>query len=49
MSLEILRKARIITALVTPFKENGDIHFEALPKLIEHLLEHHTEGILLAG
>lgn len=49
MSLETLRKARIITALVTPFKDNGDIHFDALPALIEHLLAHHTEAILLAG
>ncbi|MDQ0223627.1 4-hydroxy-tetrahydrodipicolinate synthase [Streptococcus moroccensis] len=49
MSLETLKNARIITALVTPFKENGDINFEALPKLINYLLDHHTEGILLAG
>ncbi|MGT2666206.1 4-hydroxy-tetrahydrodipicolinate synthase [Streptococcus rifensis] len=49
MSLERLKNAHIITALVTPFKENGDINFEALPKLINYLLDHHTEGILLAG
>ncbi|WP_368398774.1 dihydrodipicolinate synthase family protein, partial [Streptococcus anginosus] len=28
----------MITALVTPFKEDGSINFEALSKLIEHLL-----------
>ncbi|MER0122646.1 4-hydroxy-tetrahydrodipicolinate synthase [Streptococcus sp. ZJ93] len=49
MSLEELRKARIITALVTPFHEDGSINFKALPKLIEHLLAHHTEGLILAG
>lgn len=49
MSITDLKDARIITALVTPFKEDGSINFEALPKLIEHLLAHHTEGILLAG
>lgn len=49
MSIEQLKKARLITALVTPFKENGDIHFEAFEPLIEHLLANHTEGILLAG
>ena len=49
MSLEQLRNAQIITALVTPFKTNGDINFEALPKLIEHLLAHHTQGLVLAG
>lgn len=49
MSVEDLRKARIITALVTPFHEDGSINFKALPKLIEHLLSHHTEGLILAG
>ncbi|GFH39903.1 4-hydroxy-tetrahydrodipicolinate synthase [Pseudolactococcus insecticola] len=49
MSIEQLKQAKIITALVTPFKENGDINFEALPKLIEYLLAHHTDGLILAG
>lgn len=49
MSLEDLRKARIITALVTPFHDDGSINFGALPKLIEHLLSHHTEGLIVAG
>ena len=49
MSIEDLKKARIRTALVTPFKEDGSINFEALPKLIEHLLAHHTEGMIIAG
>ncbi|MGT2965321.1 4-hydroxy-tetrahydrodipicolinate synthase [Streptococcus acidominimus] len=49
MSLEDLKKARIITALVTPFHEDGSINFQALPKLIEYLLAHHTEGLILAG
>lgn len=49
MSIEDLKKARIITALVTPFKGDGSINFEVLPKLIEHLLAHHTEGLIIAG
>ena len=49
MSIEDLKKARIITALVTPFKEDGSINFEALPKLIEHLLAHHTEGLIICS
>ncbi|MDR1606484.1 MAG: 4-hydroxy-tetrahydrodipicolinate synthase [Streptococcaceae bacterium] len=49
MSLEQLKNAQIITALVTPFKANGEINFEALPKLIEYLLAHHTQGLVLAG
>ncbi len=49
MSIEQLRNAKIITAMVTPFNEDGSINFDALPKIVEHLLAHHTEGILLAG
>ncbi|MGT2895713.1 4-hydroxy-tetrahydrodipicolinate synthase [Streptococcus entericus] len=49
MSIEQLRQAKIITALVTPFHEDGTINFEAFPALIEHLLAHHTDAILLAG
>ena len=37
-TIEKLQNARIITALVTPFKENGQINFGAFPKLIEDLL-----------
>lgn len=49
MSIDQLRNINIITAMITPFKSDGSINFEALPALIEHLLEHHTQGILLAG
>ena len=44
-----LKDVKLITALVTPFNEDGSINFDALPKLIEHLLDHHTEALLLAG
>ncbi|MGT2636729.1 4-hydroxy-tetrahydrodipicolinate synthase [Streptococcus ratti] len=49
MSITDFKDAKIITALVTPFNEDGSINFAALPKLIEHLLAHHTQGLLLAG
>ena len=49
MSIEELKDIKIITAMVTPFKEDGSINFDALPKLVEHLLAHHTEALLLAG
>ena len=49
MSIQDFKNVNIITALVTPFYDDGSINFEALPKLIEALLEQHTEGILLAG
>ncbi len=49
MSIQDLRHVKIITAMITPFKEDGAINYNVLPELIEHLLAHHTEGILLAG
>ena len=49
MSIMDLKDVKLITALVTPFNEDGSINFDALPKLIEHLLDHHTEALLLAG
>lgn len=44
-----LENATIITAMVTPFDESGAIDFDKLPQLVNHLLDHHTEGIILAG
>lgn len=44
-----LEKATIITAMVTPFDESGAIDFTKLPQLVKHLLDTHTEGIILAG
>ncbi len=49
MSIDQLKNVKLITAMVTPFKEDGSINFDALPKLVEHLLAHHTEALLLAG
>ena len=49
MSYQDLKNCRMITAFITPFHEDGSINFDAIPPLIEHLLAHHTDGILLAG
>ena len=49
MSIDQLRDVKLITALITPFHEDGSINYDALPELIEHLLAHHTEALLLAG
>ncbi|MDU0411535.1 4-hydroxy-tetrahydrodipicolinate synthase [Lactococcus lactis] len=48
-TIEKLQNARIITALVTPFKENGQINFGAFPKLIEDLLANHRKCLLTNG
>lgn len=44
-----LKKARIYTAMVTPFNEEKKVDIERLEKLINHLLENGTEGILAGG
>ena len=44
MSIDQLRDVKLITALITPFHEDGSINYDALPELIEHLLAHHTEA-----
>lgn len=44
-----LKDASIITAMVTPFDEEGNVDFTRLPELIEYLLNNHTEGLVVAG
>ena len=44
-----LTNATIITAMVTPFQESGEIDFDKLPQLVDYLLANHTEGVILAG
>ena len=38
-----------IVAIVTPFKDNGDIDFDALDRLVDFHLENDTDGILVLG
>ncbi|MFT8458520.1 MAG: 4-hydroxy-tetrahydrodipicolinate synthase [Liquorilactobacillus ghanensis] len=44
-----LKNAEIITAMVTPFNDQGDLDFDRLEQLIEHLLATGSQGILVAG
>ncbi len=39
----------IITAMITPFKEDLSVDFIALEKLVNHLIENGTDAILVAG
>ena len=36
-------------ALVTPFKENGEVNYEKLEELVEEQIENHTDCIVAAG
>lgn len=40
---------KIITAMVTPFNENGDIDFSKVRNLVEYLLSNGTEAIVVNG
>ncbi len=39
----------VITAMVTPFNKKGDIDFNAMDKLIDHLINSGTDTILVTG
>ena len=39
----------LITAMVTPFKENGDVDYDSLEKLVNHLINNGSDAILVAG
>lgn len=40
---------RVITAMITPFAEDGSVDYEAAAKLALHLIDHGSEGILVGG
>jgi 4-hydroxy-tetrahydrodipicolinate synthase len=39
----------MITALITPFKENGEIDLESLKKLVKHQVQGGVDGIVVSG
>ncbi len=40
---------RVITAMVTPFAEDGQVNFAEVERLVEHLIQTGSEGIVVAG
>lgn len=42
-------QATIMTAMVTPFDDQGNVDNDRLANLIDYLLAHHTEGLLVGG
>lgn len=44
-----LKNIHIMTAMVTPFGKDGNVDYELLKKLIDHLLSTGTDGILVSG
>jgi 4-hydroxy-tetrahydrodipicolinate synthase len=39
----------ILTAMVTPFASNGELNEDATARLIHHLLDNGSDGLVLAG
>ena len=39
----------VLTAMVTPFKDTGEIDYEATRQLVNHLIENGTDGLVIAG
>jgi 4-hydroxy-tetrahydrodipicolinate synthase len=44
-----MRLGGILTAMVTPFDSKGDLNEDATARLIRHLLENGSDGLVLAG
>lgn len=40
---------RVITAMITPFKDNGAVDYEAAEALAQHLIAHGSEGLLVGA
>ncbi len=40
---------QVVTAMVTPFNEHGDIDFESTRNLIEHLIANGTDSLVVSG
>ncbi len=40
---------QLLTAMVTPFKQNGEVDFEQTTILIEHLIRNSSDGLVVAG
>jgi 4-hydroxy-tetrahydrodipicolinate synthase len=40
---------QVLTAMVTPFDQNGEVDFDATRTLVDYLIENGTDGILVAG
>jgi 4-hydroxy-tetrahydrodipicolinate synthase len=43
------RFGRVITAMVTPFREDGSLNADEAQRLARHLVDHGSEGLVVAG
>lgn len=47
--MAIAKFGRVITAMITPFHEDGSVDYEGAVALAKHLVQHGSEGILVGG
>lgn len=40
---------KVYTALITPFQANGEVDYDALKKLVDHLYQQNMRGFLISG
>ena len=40
---------RLLTAMITPFHENGDINFEMAAKLAKAIVDSGSDGLVIGG
>jgi 4-hydroxy-tetrahydrodipicolinate synthase len=40
---------RVLTAIVTPFRENGAVDIDSFQRLARHLVDHGSDGLIVAG
>jgi 4-hydroxy-tetrahydrodipicolinate synthase len=40
---------KVITAMVTPFREDGSVNYEVAEKLAAHLVKHGSDGLVVCG
>lgn len=40
---------KVLTAMVTPFHENGEINYDETTRLVNYLIDNGTEGLVVAG
>ena len=45
----MMKFGQVLTAMVTPFDQNGEIDFNATRTLVDYLIENGTDGIVVAG
>ncbi len=40
---------RVITAMITPFAEDGSVNYAVAEKLANHLVENGSDGLVICG